>query len=80
MPRYYFHLLHPEREPVRDDEGLAFEDDAAARREGMLSLGEMIKDASSAHPMPYCVSVQIVREEVGIIDLLTGHLSVQSQP
>jgi hypothetical protein len=30
--------------------------------------------------MPYCVSVQIVREEVGIIDLLTGHLSVQSQP
>ena len=80
MPHYFFHLLHPEREPVRDDEGFAFEDDAAARHEGMLSLGELMKDSSSNQPMPFCVTVQIVREGVGVIDLLTGHLSVHPQP
>ena len=76
MPRYFFHLIHPDREPVRDDEGVAFEDDGAARREGMASLAELIKDASSSQPMPFCVSVQIVREGVGVIDVLTGHLSI----
>jgi len=79
MPRYFFHLIHPTRDPVRDEEGLTLEDDAAAKREGMISLGELMKEASSSEPMPFCVSVQIVRESVGIIELLTGHISEQGQ-
>jgi len=80
MPQYFFHLLHPERSPVHDEEGMAFEDDATAKREGILSLGDMMKEASSYQPVPFCISVQIVREGVGIIDLITGHLSAEGQP
>jgi len=46
MPRYFFHLIHPTRDPVRDEEGLTLEDDAAAKREGMIRLGELMKEAS----------------------------------
>lgn len=80
MPQYFFHLLHSGCEPVHDEEGVAFEDDAIARHEGMRSLGELMKEASSSGPIPFSVSVQIVREGVGIIDLLTGHLRVTAQP
>jgi hypothetical protein len=80
MPRYFFHLIHPDRDAVRDDEGIMFEDDAAARREGAVSLGELMAEASKSTPMPILVSVQIVREGVGVIDLLTGDMSVLAQP
>ena len=80
MPRYFFHLLHPDSDPVRDDEGILFEDDTAAKREGIISLGELIQAATSSTPMPYCVSVQIVREGVGITDFLTARLSAEAQP
>lgn len=76
MPRYYFHLLHPDREPVTDGEGLVFEDDATARREGLLSLGEFMAESSVSDPRPLKVSVQIVREDVGMIETLVGDLSV----
>ena len=72
MPRYFFHLLHPGRAPVRDDEGIEFEDNAAARSEALASLGELISDALRADPIPLHVSVQIVRQGYGIIDVLTG--------
>jgi hypothetical protein len=75
MPRYFFHLLHPQRDPVLDDEGSAFEDDTAAKREGMASLGDFLKEASLSKPMPRSVSVQIVREGGSVVDLLTGHIS-----
>lgn len=80
MPRYFFHLLHPGRDPVRDDEGLEFEDNAAARSEGLASLGDLISDALCADPMPLHVSVQIVREGHGIIDVLTGTVVTRLQP
>lgn len=76
MPRYYFHLLHPNREPLVDDEGLVFEDDATARREGLISLSELMADSSKSDPRPLTVSVQIDREGVGMIETLTGDLSV----
>lgn len=76
MPRYYFHLLHPDREPVVDDEGLVFEDDATARREGLISLAEFMADSSKSDPRPLKISVQIDREEVGIVEILTADLSV----
>jgi hypothetical protein len=72
MPLYFFHLLHPDREPVRDEEGLTFEDDATATREGMRSLGELLIDVSPTQPMPLRVSVQIERAGVGVVDLLTA--------
>lgn len=34
MPRYFFNLLHPDRSPVLDEEGMDFEGDAVAKREG----------------------------------------------
>lgn len=80
MPRYFFHLLHPGRPPVRDDEGIEFEDNAVARHEGLVSLGELISEALSADPIPLHVSVQIVREGHGIIDVLTGTVITSPQP
>jgi hypothetical protein len=79
MPRYFFNLLHPDRDAVSDDEGLVFEDDTVARREGMASLGELMKEACSSYPVPTSVCVQIVREGGGIIDLLTGQLCTEPQ-
>ena len=79
MPRYYFHLLHPDRQPVADEEGLLFEDDAAARREGLISLGEFMADSSKSDPRALNVSVQIDREDYGMIEMLTGDLSVLSR-
>jgi hypothetical protein len=75
MHRYFFHFIHLEGDPVQDAEGLLFRDDDAAKRAAILTLGEMIKDASSSRPMPYCVTIQVVREKVGLIDNLTGRLS-----
>ena len=72
MPRYFFHLLYPGRAPVRDSEGIEFEDNAVARRQGMVSLGELMLDGLSADPAPLDVSVQIVRQGYGVLDVLTG--------
>jgi len=80
MPRYFFHLIHPTSTAVRDNVGLIFGDDATAKREGMRSVAEMMKEASSSELIPFRVSVQIVREDVGIIDLLTGQLAASAQP
>lgn len=79
MPRYFFHLLQPGRAPVRDDEGIEFEDNDVARREGLASLGELILDALRADPIPMHVSVQVVREGHGIIEVLTGTVVSQVQ-
>jgi hypothetical protein len=78
MPRYFFHLLHPVHAPVRDYEGLEFEDNAAARREAIASLGDLISDALSADPAPYHVSVQIAREGFGVIDVLSRTVSASN--
>jgi len=80
MPRYFFHLVHPDRDPVRDDEGMIFEDDATARREGIASLGELVSDTTKTDQTPLSVTVQIVREGVGVIDLLTAHVGQPPQP
>lgn len=81
MPRYYFHLLHSGRDTVMDDEGIEFEDNAVARTEGLISLGELVTDALRANPIPMHVSVQIVREGHGIIDVLSAKVgSLQSEP
>lgn len=78
MPRYFFHIANPEYDTILDDEGMSFHDDAAARREAILSLGEMMREAASTNPTPFCVSVQVFREGIGIIETVTGH--VFSQP
>ena len=80
MPHYFFHLIHPDRDPVRDDEGMTFEDDASARREGIASLGDLISDATKTEPIPLNVTVQIVRVGVGIIALLTAQIAQHPQP
>lgn len=77
MPRYFFHLLHPGRAPVQDDEGMQLEDDEAARSEGIASLGDLISDALSSAPVPMNVSVQIVREGYGVMDILTGTIAAR---
>jgi len=76
VPQYFFHLIYPEGAPVRDDEGLELADDDAAKREAVLSLGDLVKEASSAGSFPFYVSVQIVRQGVGVIALMSGQLSI----
>jgi len=75
MPRYYFHLVHPGRETILDEVGDEFADNAAARREGIASLGELIFEALRAEAVPLNVSVQIVREGHGIIEVVTGTIA-----
>jgi len=75
MPRYYFHLVHPGRETILDEVGDEFAYNAAARREGIASLGELIFEALRAEAVPLNVSVQIVREGHGIIEVVTGTIA-----
>lgn len=75
MPHYFFHLIHPDRAPVRDEEGLIFEDDILAKREGLASLGDFVRDTTRYQSQPCYVSVQIVRAGVGIIGVLTAKVS-----
>jgi len=75
MPHYFFHLIHPDRDPVRDEEGIIFEDDVLAKREGLASLGDFVQDTTRYQSQPCYVSVQIVRAGVGIIGVLTAKVS-----
>ena len=77
MPRYFFHLLQSDEDAVKDDEGMEFDDNAAARREGIASLADLISDVLKANPAPMDVSVQIVREGHGITDVLTASIGAQ---
>jgi len=73
MPRYFFHLLYRDRD-LRDTKGHEFEDDASAKREGLVSLGDVLAEAGRSLPMPFGVTVQVVRQGVGVVHLLAGHL------
>jgi hypothetical protein len=75
MPRYFFHLLHPDRAPVLDDEGMTFEDDAVAQSEARASLADLMKECCLSDPAPFHVSVQVVREGVGTINVQTAQVS-----
>lgn len=44
MPRYFFHIRHPDQ-LVPDEEGAEFPDDAAARSEGLESARDIAADA-----------------------------------
>lgn len=80
MLHYFFHVIRSDRDAVRDDEGLPFEDDIVARHEGLQSLGDLIKETGSCKFLPFQVSVQIARKGHGIIDLITAQLSSLTQP
>ena len=75
MPRYFFHLVHPDRDPVRDDEGITFDDDAGAKLEGLTSLGELVRDTARDLSFQGYVSVQIVRAGAGVIAILTARVT-----
>lgn len=45
MPHYHFHVL--QGRPVRDVEGEALADDAAARRHALRVMGEILRDGTS---------------------------------
>lgn len=79
VPRYFFHLLYRDRN-LRDAKGYEFEDDASARREGLVSLGDMLAEAGRSLPMPFNVTVQVVRQGVGVVHVLAGHLNDRAPP
>lgn len=79
VPRYFFHLLYRDRN-LRDAKGYEFADDASARREGLVSLGDMLAEAGRSLPMPFNVTVQVVRQGVGVVHVLAGHLNDRAPP
>jgi len=42
MPRYFFHVL--EHSDVRDDHGIELPDEDAAKRHGVMMLGQILRD------------------------------------
>lgn len=75
MPKYYFNL-HNDGQSVPDDEGLELEDDAIAKREAMESLRDLVADSLNPDLKPLQVSVEIVRDGVGVIDRFTAQVAV----
>ena len=45
MPRYYFHIIRPDSR-ISDDEGAQFQDFATAKHEALISLTEVLAEAS----------------------------------
>jgi hypothetical protein len=45
MPRYFFHILHPDSTRLRDDEGAEFQDADAAKHEAVASVRDIVANA-----------------------------------
>ena len=75
MPRYFFHLICSDGAHLADDEGILFEGDALARREGLASLGELVRDAARSGRDALNLAVEIVREDGSAVAVLAGDLA-----
>jgi len=61
MPRYYFHTR--DGHVVRDEEGVLLEDAAAARRQGLAVMGEILRYQDESFWRTGEFAVQVVDED-----------------
>ena len=70
MPRYFFHILHPDREPILDEEGGDFDDFEMARSEAVHSLRDLAVDILRNGRYAHSLSLQIVDKDGTVLETL----------
>ena len=68
MPRFFFHIVHPDSPPVPDDEGLVFDNMDEARAEALASLRDLIGDTSHGRVPAPGLAIQIVDEDNHVLE------------
>ena len=72
MPRYFFHILHPNREPILDEEGGEFLDFEKARSEAVHSLRDLAVDILRNGRYAHGLSLQITDKDGTVLETLTA--------
>jgi hypothetical protein len=70
--RYFFHILHPDCEPILDKEGEEFDDYKAAKQEAVDSLRDLAVDALKGGRYPQGLAIQIMDENGTVLDTLNA--------
>lgn len=65
MPHYFFHVCHSDSDVIPDDEGEAFADLDAARREAAESLRDLVVDAIRSGRKTSGLAIRIT-DEAGV--------------
>jgi hypothetical protein len=72
MPRYFFHILHPDSSPVTDDEGAEFADLEAAKEEAAASIREMTAEAIKFGSKGAGLGMEIMDEAGKILSVINA--------
>jgi hypothetical protein len=81
MPRYFFHIVHPNSSPVLDDEGEPFENIETARADAVASIREIAADAIKHGRKMSGLAIQIADETGKVLDTATaGDFRLGPQP
>jgi hypothetical protein len=75
MPRYFFHILHPDSEPFRDEEGGDFDNFEQARSEAVHGLRYLALDIARQGRIVHGLSVQIADKDGTVLETLNAHES-----
>lgn len=70
MARYFFHILHPGREPILDEEGGEFDNLGAAKQEAVDSLRDLAVDALKGGHYAHGLAIQIMDESGTVLGTL----------
>ena len=70
MARYFFHILHPDREPILDEEGEEFDDYEKAKQEAVDSLRDLAVDALKGGRYAHGLAIQIMDQNGTVLDTL----------
>jgi hypothetical protein len=72
MPRYFFHILHPNCEPILDDEGGEFDDFETAKQEAADSLRDLAVDSFKRGRYAHRLALQIMDESGTVLETLNA--------
>jgi hypothetical protein len=77
MPRYFFHILHPDSSsPILDDEGAEFEDYEAAKHEAVESARDLAIDAIKRGNKVDGFAVEIMDEAGKVLDTIRAREAI----
>jgi hypothetical protein len=72
MPRYFFHILHPNLEPILDEEGGEFDNFKTARQEAADSLRDLAVDSFKQGRYAHGLALQIMDERGTVLETLNA--------
>ena len=79
MPRYFFHIRHPNSELIRNEEGGTFDGSGRARSEAVHGLCDLAVDISRHGHFALGLSTQIVDEDGNALEALSARETVSDR-